>query len=109
MRVVRAFNAVVYRQEKLNQLNRTFDLDQRTLELVQKLVSQGKLHGPDEILARSEVDDVRAQRGPAQAALVAARSELRRALGLVEEHFTLQGKLDAPLLTWTDFAFAPVP
>ncbi len=108
MRVVRGFDAVVYRQEKLDLLTRTIDLDQRTLELVQKLVSQGKLHGPDEILARSEVDDVRAQRGPAQAVLVAARSELRRALGLVEEHFTLQGILDSPLLTWTESALAPV-
>jgi len=108
IRVVRAFDAVLYRQEKLDLLHRTIDLDQRTLESVQKLVREGKLHGPDEIVARGELDDVRGQLGPAQAGLVAARYELRRALGAVEEHFNLEGKLESSLLTWTESALVPV-
>lgn len=106
--VLRRFEAVLYRQEKLELLNRTIELDQRTLDLVRKLVGQGKLHGPDEILARTEVDNVRAQLGPAQAALVAARFDLRRALGAVDEHFKLEGKLEAPLLSWTEAALTPI-
>jgi outer membrane protein TolC len=107
IRVLRAFDAVIYRQGKIDLLNRTIELDQHTLELVQKLVGQGKLHGPDEISARSEVDDVRAQLGPAQAALVAARYDLRRALGAVDELFQIEGKLESPLLTWTESALGP--
>ncbi len=108
IRVIRAFEGVLYRQEKLDLLNQTIELDRQTLELVRKLVGQGRLHGPDEILARTELDDVRAQLGPAQANLVAARSELRRALGAVDEHFKLQGKLEAPLLTWPEAGLMPV-
>jgi outer membrane protein, heavy metal efflux system len=108
IRVIRAFEGVLYRQEKLDLLNQTIELDRRTLELVQKLVGQGRLHGPDEILARTELEDVRAQLGPAQANLVAARSELRRALGLVVEQFKIQGKLQAPLLSWNESELTPV-
>jgi cobalt-zinc-cadmium efflux system outer membrane protein len=108
VRVIRAFEGVLYRQEKLDLLNQTIELDQQTLELVRKLVGQGRLHGPDEILARTELDDVRAQLGPAQANLVAARSELRRALGVVGDQFKIQGKLEAPLLTWPEAGLMPV-
>jgi outer membrane protein TolC len=108
VRVLRAFEGVLYRQEKLDLLKRTVELDQHTLDLVQKLVSKGRLHGPDEILARGELDDVRAQLGPAEANLVAARYEMRRTLGAVDEHFKLQGKLETPLLAWTEAALTPV-
>jgi cobalt-zinc-cadmium efflux system outer membrane protein len=107
VRVLRDFDAVLYRQEKIDLLTQTIALDQHTLELVRKLVQQGKLHGPDEIVARTEVDNVRAQMGPAQAALVTARYDLRRALGAVDEQFKLEGKLEAPLLTWTESALTP--
>jgi outer membrane protein TolC len=108
VRVARAFDGVLYRQEKLNLLKKTIELDQHTFELVRKLVGQGRLHGPDETVARAELDDVRAQLGPAQAAFVAARYELRRALGVVDERFQAQGKLEAPLLSWTETAMTPV-
>jgi outer membrane protein TolC len=108
MRVVRAFEAVLYRQEKLDLLSRTIELDQRTYDLVRKLVGQGRLHGPDEIVARLELDDVRSQLGPAQVNMVQARYELRRALGAVDEHFQLRGKLESPLLSWTETELVPV-
>jgi outer membrane protein TolC len=108
VRVIRAFEGVLYRQEKLDLLNRTIELDQRTYDLVRKLVNQGRLHGPDEIVARLELDDVRAQLGPAQANMVQARYELRRALGAVDERFQLRGKLESPLLSWTEAALMPV-
>jgi outer membrane protein TolC len=108
IRVVRAFEGVLYRREKLDLLNRTIELDQRTLELVRKLVGQGRLHGPDEIVARNELDDVRSQLGPANANLVAARYELRRALGAVGERFKVLGRLEGPLPSWTETALMPV-
>ena len=108
VRVIRAFEGVLYRQEKLDLLNETVELDQRTYDLVRKLVGQGRLHGPDEIVARLELDDIRAQLGPAQASMVQAQYELRRALGAVDERFKLLGKLETPPLSWTEAALMPV-
>lgn len=108
IRVIRAFQSMLYRQEKVDLLNRTIELDQSTLDLVSSLVKQGRLHHPDDILARTELNDVQAQLGIAEANLVAARYELRRSLGIVEEQFKLQGKLEAPLLSWKDTELLPV-
>src|SRR5207245_2230740 len=48
------------------------------------------------ILIRTEVNDTRAQLGPARVAYQKAWHELRRALGIVEGNFTVQGTLDVP-------------
>jgi cobalt-zinc-cadmium efflux system outer membrane protein len=108
VRVARAFDGMLYRHAKIDLLRQTIDLDQHTLELVRKLVTQGRLHGPDEIVARGELDDVRAQLAPAQANLETARYELRRALGIVDQHSKLEGKLEASLLAWPETALMPV-
>jgi outer membrane protein TolC len=100
IRVVKAFDSVLYRQEKMALLERTVKLDQETVKQVRDLVTLGKLHGPDLILAQTEVDDVRSQLSPARTALVAARYDLRRALGMVDDSIHLDGKLDTHLVTW---------
>jgi cobalt-zinc-cadmium efflux system outer membrane protein len=108
IRVIRGFQSMLYRQEKVDLLNQIIELDQRTLDLVGSLVKQGRLHGPDEILARTELNDVQAQLGAAQANLVTAQYELRRSLGIVTGQFKPQGKLETPLLTWKDTELLPV-
>jgi NAD(P)-dependent dehydrogenase (short-subunit alcohol dehydrogenase family) len=71
IRIIRAFEGVVYRQEKLHLLEETVRLNQQSADRVAKLVqSGGKLRGADLILARTEVDDSRAQLGQGRAALV---------------------------------------
>jgi outer membrane protein TolC len=108
IRVVRAFDSVIYRQEKLALLEKTVELDQRVVDQVHRLVELGKLRGPDLVLARTEVDDVRSQLGQGHSALVLAKYDLRRALGMVDDPIQLEGKLEARLVAWDAAALFPV-
>ncbi|OAI48863.1 hypothetical protein AYO44_18635 [Planctomycetaceae bacterium SCGC AG-212-F19] len=97
IRVVRAFDAALYRQEKLALIEETVRLNENSAEEVRKLVEQAaKLRPVDAIVARTEVNDARSLRAPGRTALVAARSELHRALGTVESKFRLLGALQRP-------------
>jgi len=100
VRVVRAFNAVVYRQEKLRLIEEAIGRNEQDAEQMGKLVEQGKQDGEDLILAHIELDDSRAQVGPGQIALATALSDLRRALGVVDGAFTVQGTLENPPQQW---------
>jgi cobalt-zinc-cadmium efflux system outer membrane protein len=97
VRVVRGFNTMLYRQQKLRLAEQTVSLNDRATEQVRKLVEQAKLRPADLLVIRTEVEDARAQLGPARAALTVAWHDLRRALGVVDEVFDLQGTLGAPL------------
>ena len=108
IRVIKAFDTVLYRQEKEALLERTIKLDQETVNQVEELVKLGKLRGPDLIVAQAEVDDVRSQLSAARQALVAARYEFRRALGMVADPIRLDGKLETPLVTWDAAELVPV-
>lgn len=93
VRVTRAFNAVLYRQGKLNLLQETYSLNQKAADQVGKLVEQAKLRPADLIVARSEVDDTLAQIAPSESALTAAQYDLRRALGVIRGKFSVRGVL----------------
>ena len=95
-RVLRAFDAVIYQQNKLRLLQETLGLNEQVAKDVSLLTEQGRLRGIDVILARTEANDTRAQLGPARVAYEKAWHELRRVLGVVEGDFTVQGTLDAP-------------
>src|SRR5262249_23784336 len=82
VRVVRAFHTVVYRKQKLQLLAEILRLQEEAVEQVRKLVGLGQLRQPDLIVARTEVDDTRAQLGPARNALAVAWAEFYRALGM---------------------------
>jgi cobalt-zinc-cadmium efflux system outer membrane protein len=96
VRAVRAFDAVIYQQEKLQLVEEALRLNTQAAEDVTLLVKQGKLRAIDLILARAEVNDTRAQLGPARVGYEKAWHELRRALGVVEGNFTVQGTLGLP-------------
>ena len=100
IRVVRAFNTVLYRQEKLRLIEDTVRRNEQDVEEVRKLVEKEKVDNEELILARIELDDSKAQVGPGQMALTAALDELRRALGVVDGAFTLQGSLENPPQQW---------
>jgi cobalt-zinc-cadmium efflux system outer membrane protein len=95
--VIRAFNTVIYRQQKLASMEDTIQLNEKAVEYIRNLAEKGKMKNTDVILARIELDNVRAQRGPARAQLTAARSDLRRLLGTLDDSFTVVGSLDVPL------------
>jgi outer membrane protein TolC len=94
VRVARAFLTVLYRRDKLALQEETVKLNQEATEQVRKLVEAGKLRGADLILARTEVDDARAQAAVARSLLTVAEADLRRALGVIGTMVCIQGSLD---------------
>ncbi len=96
VRVLRAFDTVVYRFRKRQLIDSTIALNERAATLVGDLVKAGRLNPVDEIVIRTELQDFRARITPGQAALVTAWQDLYRALGLTEGTFNLQGGFDAP-------------
>src|SRR5205807_846186 len=100
IRTIRAFNAVVYRQKKLELLNETVSLAQRILDVATRYWSGGLLPTADKLVAQSDVDDARAQLGLGRTALITAHYDLRRALGVVDPRVDFLGSLDVPVLDW---------
>jgi outer membrane protein, heavy metal efflux system len=99
VRVIRAFDTVVYRFQKNQLLLDTLELDRKTAEQAKGLVAAGKLRPGDVIILRSEIEDARAQIGQGRTALATAWNDLRSALGIVGgPTFDLQGDLTAPPL-----------
>ena len=94
VRVLRAFNAAVYQRDKVRLAEETVELSEKAANSVRDLVQQGRLRPADLIVARTEVDDTRALLGSLRVAERKANQDLRRALGVTEESFTLQGTLD---------------
>ncbi|HVS34695.1 MAG TPA: TolC family protein [Gemmataceae bacterium] len=98
VRVVRAFDAVVYRYQKNQHVLDTIKLDQDTFNQAQDLVKAQKLKPSDLIILRTEIDDARAQLGASRTALATASSELHSALGVIGGSFALHGDLCLPPL-----------
>jgi outer membrane protein TolC len=97
VRVVRAFQTAIYRNEKLQVVEETVKLNQEVFEQVRKLVELGKLRSTDLIVARTEVDATRAQLGPVRTALALAMAELYRSLGITGCPLSLKGTLEGPV------------
>jgi len=96
IRVAKAFQSVIYNEQKLALIDETTRLNQQVAEQVKKLVEAGKLRSADLILARTEIDDLRAQLAPGRSALAASRADLSRGLGIVMLERKLQGGLGLP-------------
>jgi cobalt-zinc-cadmium efflux system outer membrane protein len=96
LRVIRAFDAVLYYNAKLKLGEQMVRDNADTAAKVSDLTTKGVFKPADVFLARSEVDSSRALLGAARVAQAKALQDLRRALGVTTEPFTLQGKLDIP-------------
>jgi cobalt-zinc-cadmium efflux system outer membrane protein len=92
-RVLRAFDTALYYQDKLRLGEETLHLNEKAAEDVRRLVEQGRLRPTDLLVARTEVNDTRAQLGPTRVAYEKAWNELRRGLGVAEGSFSIQGSL----------------
>jgi outer membrane protein TolC len=95
--VIRAYNAVLYRQQKLAFLDNGIKLGELAFEQVRKQADAGKIKATDLLLARVELDSARAQLGQARTALANARSDLRRVLGTLDDNLVVTGGLDTSL------------
>jgi cobalt-zinc-cadmium efflux system outer membrane protein len=97
---VRAFDALLYRQAKLAVIEEFVTLNRDAAEQVRKLVETGTLRPAELILARAEVNDIESQVGLGRTAVVAARRDFARALGVTDiTAFSPQGTLDRPAPT----------
>jgi outer membrane protein TolC len=95
--VIRAFRTLLYQQEKYRLAQEVVDLNEQLVKLIQDRITAGKLRPSDLIVAQTEVEDSRSLLDIARTDLSAARSELRRALGVVAECFLVQGTLESEL------------
>lgn len=100
VRVIRAFNSYLYRQEKLRLSEEIVRLNDEAAQQISKLVDQARLRPADLILARTEVDDARAQLGFGRQASISSLFDLRRALGAVDECIDLRGSLETTPGIW---------
>jgi len=100
VRVARAFNAVLYRQEKLRLLEETIRLNEKAVEQIHALVEKARLRPVEYLTARSDLNDARTQLSPSRAALAAAWRDLRLALGSENGPSELEGKLDVTPSQW---------
>jgi outer membrane protein TolC len=91
---IRAFDNLLYRQQKLAVTEEFLRLNQQSVEQVKQLVEQGRLKSGDLILARAEVNDVQAQVNLNRTALIAARRDYFRALGVAEGSVDPRGTLE---------------
>ena len=96
IRVVRAFETVVYRYKKRQLIEETLELDTKAVEQGEELWKKGQLKTPDLITLRTEAADYRTQLTAARYQLVLAWNDLRRTLGAVDEKFGLDGDLVVP-------------
>ena len=101
IRVIRAFNTAVYRRDKLRLAEEVFRINADAARRAQQLMQQA--HGvrpPDLIVARAEALATQTLIGPARTAVVAARYDLNRLLGVVDEGEELAGALPAAPREW---------
>jgi cobalt-zinc-cadmium efflux system outer membrane protein len=96
VRVIRAFDAVVYRFQKNKLVLDTIALNQEAVDKAPGQVEAKTLLPVDEIILRTELEESRATLGQTRTALAVASSELRSALGMVGGDYVLQGDLSAP-------------
>jgi outer membrane protein TolC len=94
IQVIRAFNALVYRQGKYRLLEEGAQLTDQVVEFTKQLVEQGTLSSADLLLANADVVETRNGLAAARSVLVVAENDLRRALGMIDESFTVVGTLE---------------
>ena len=93
VRVVRAFDAVLYRQAKSQLAEEALRLLEQTADQVRRLVEAGRLQPCDLILARSEVNSSGSALYSLRLAQGTAEQDLRAALGLTNEALSVAGML----------------
>jgi cobalt-zinc-cadmium efflux system outer membrane protein len=79
---VRAFDTLLYRQEKLRITEEFVRLNEESTRQVRQLFEQGVLRSADVSLSRAEVVDVLSQVGLGRTAVTVARRDFYRTLGL---------------------------
>jgi cobalt-zinc-cadmium efflux system outer membrane protein len=93
IRLVRAFQAVLYQRERVRFAQASQKFQEEAAERAQRLAEQGLPVRGELLLARADLGEARAAVGPARAALDQATYALRRLLGVVDEEVAVDGEL----------------
>ena len=96
IQMVRAYDTVLYRQEKHRVQEELLHLQEEVMKKVEPLVEQGHLPRTELMLARADHMDAQTALGPTYNQLVVAWNDLRRLLGVVDENYSFQGTLESP-------------
>jgi cobalt-zinc-cadmium efflux system outer membrane protein len=91
---VRAFDTLLYRQEKLRITEEFVRLNEESTRQVRRLFEQGTLRSADVALSRAEVIDVLSQVGQGRTAVAVARRDFYRTLGLYGQGVEPLGSLE---------------
>jgi cobalt-zinc-cadmium efflux system outer membrane protein len=91
---IRAFDALLYRRGKLAVTEEFLRLNEKAAEQVKLLVERGTLKAGDLLLARAEVKDIQSQIGLNRTAMITARKDYYRALGIAEGSADPSGTLE---------------
>jgi cobalt-zinc-cadmium efflux system outer membrane protein len=94
VRVARAFDNVIYHQEKLRLAEEGHRLQERTADQVRRLIKANVLRPADQFLAQGEIDTILIALQTARSAQAKAEYDLRAALGMTSEPLKVQGTLD---------------
>jgi cobalt-zinc-cadmium efflux system outer membrane protein len=100
VQVVRSYETLLYRREKLRLIDETVTFNKRLVDDVKRLFDAGKLKSDDLITAQSEVTETLDLLGAGRESLVAARQEMYRALGACGGEFEVEGSLEVPAEVW---------
>jgi cobalt-zinc-cadmium efflux system outer membrane protein len=95
--LIRAFNGVLYRREKLQVTEEFVQLNQQALEQTRRLVQSGVLRPADLLVAQTELADVRSQVGLGRTVLATTRRDFYRVLGAADWCIEPQGSLERPV------------
>jgi cobalt-zinc-cadmium efflux system outer membrane protein len=94
---VRAFDAVLYRERKLAVTEQALRLNQQGADQAKLLVERGTLKSGDLIVSRAEVSDIQSQLGLNRTALISARRDYYRALGISGGSAEPTGAMERPV------------
>lgn len=96
VQTVRAFDTLLYQQERLRLLQDTVRFDAGLLEDVNRLFHTNNATAGDRIVAITTLDTSRAALSGGQISIVTAEAALRALLGAVSETFKADGTLEVP-------------
>lgn len=108
VRVMEAFQTLVYRRDKLTLLEEILSVNRQLVEDVRLLQKSGQASPADLIVADTEVQDTLAQIRGARGTLVTAQTGLVRALGLVGGPVRVEGTLEVAFPPLDPAALTPV-
>jgi outer membrane protein TolC len=91
---VRAFDGLLYRQGKLAVTEEFLKLNQQGADEVKQLIERGTFKSGDLIISRAEVSDIQSQLGLNRTAIITARRDYYRALGIADGSAEPTGSLE---------------